>query len=510
MPIEAHSFELVRENEELVKEALNSGNLDQIIGTQLTVADGYVLCAMVDDFWKDWVREFPDYRQEPEVSGEVLLVGGLSAGFRGFLSQSGVAFALRSRSVLEKLGYGVSVLEAGEGISRRGTQHPLAFSVDTVRKYLEVHEIREPKRIPPKGDEHPEDLQFGYDFVHWYNSWVGPSLRNRYGRVVHSFDGTDLPVCFENENYEGSGVKRKDDELTRGYKLGLLKSYLDDAEVISAMELGPIQRHDVVLGRRLLLSTSVLKAGDMLVYDRGLICPMLLSDLKEVRGVDVIVPIREDMHLMKDAVAFADMLRSEAKHRGQSIWTPHPFREEEHIVLLKDLKESWDDCHVQINGALVRYKNKEGELEYVLFVCTDLKLTAVQILRTYQLRVEIEEDNRQLKRSWEILGFTSTSLVYILFHIVLTLAAYTLFVYYNGTREGRQFSKRTIQKAKREEEDDKNIRVILVAWGYFVILRPVELVLWILDVPEEAKKKLKGIIEPWVRDTSDLWPFEFR
>ena len=510
MPIEAHSFELVKESEEVVKAALNAGNLDQILGTELTVADGYVLCAMAETFWKDWVREFPDYRQGAEVGKEVLLVGGISAAFRGFLSQSGVAFALRSRSVLEKLGYGVGVLEAGAGISRRGTQQPLAFSVDAVRKYLEVQAAREPARILPKGDSHPEDLQSGYDFVHWFNHGVGPSLRNRYGRVVHGFDGTVIPVCFENENYEGSGVRRKDNEWARGYKLGLLKSYLDEAEVISGMELGPIQRHDVVLGRRLLLETPVLKKGDLLIYDRGLMCPLLLSDLKELRGVDVIVPVREDMHLLKDAVALAKVFEAEASQRGESIWNHHPFREGEQIVLLKDLRESWANCQVDINGALVRYRNKEGALEYVLFVSTDLTLTAAQILRTYQLRVEIEEDNRQIKRSWEILEFTATSLIYIVFHIVITLTAYTLFLYYNGTKTGRQFSKRTIQKAKREEEGDKNIRIILVACGHFVILRPVELVLWILDVPEEARKKLKGIIAPWIRDTSDLWPFEFR
>ncbi len=46
MPMVAESFKLIRQSEAVVKEALNSGVVDQILGTQLSVADGYVLCSM--------------------------------------------------------------------------------------------------------------------------------------------------------------------------------------------------------------------------------------------------------------------------------------------------------------------------------------------------------------------------------------------------------------------------------------------------------------------------------
>ena len=117
--------------------------------------------------------------------------------------------------------------------------------------------------------------------------------------------------------------------------------------------------------------------------------------------------------------------------------------------------------------------------------------------------------SKQVKCSWEGTLFSTTNLIYIVFHLLITLAAYSLFVYYNGTKAGKRFSQKTIQQAKREEGHPKNIRIILVAWGCFVILRPVELVWWLLHVPENAQQKLKQQIEPWVQDTSDLWPFEF-
>ena len=176
---------------------------------------------------------------------------------------------------------------------------------------------------------------------------------------------------------------------------------------------------------------------------------------------------------------------------------------------MRDLKAAWQGCEVELNGALVRWQKPDGSFEYLLFICSNLKLTAAQILLTYQLRVEIEEDNKQVKCSWEGTLFSTTNLIYIVFHLLITLAAYSLFVYYNGTKAGKRFSQKTIQQAKREEGHPKNIRIILVAWGCFVILRPVELVWWLLHVPENAQQKLKQQIEPWVQDTSDLWPFEF-
>ena len=148
---------------------------------------------------------------------------------------------------------------------------------------------------------------------------MGPGFRQRYGKVVHAFDGTKLPVCFENDRYEGSGILKEDDgTLVRGYKAGLLKSYLDEADVLTGVELGPIQRHDLVLAKRLLLSTPVLKPGDTLIYDRGLIDTTLLNALKKKRQVDVIVPIRSNMEVLKEAIAVSQLAEEQAPGKGKN------------------------------------------------------------------------------------------------------------------------------------------------------------------------------------------------
>ncbi len=83
MPMVAESFKLIRQSEAVVKEALNSGVVDLILGTQLSVADGYVLCSMKDGFLEEWLSHFPDPRQEKEISEKVILVGSLAAAFQG-------------------------------------------------------------------------------------------------------------------------------------------------------------------------------------------------------------------------------------------------------------------------------------------------------------------------------------------------------------------------------------------------------------------------------------------
>lgn len=508
MAMQAERFELLRQNQEEVEAALKQGEIDQVSGTQLTVADGYVLCALKAGLLEEWVQTFPDPRQEQEISTKVLLTGGLAAAFHGFFSQTGVPLALRSQALLEELGYGVEVLEPGVGISRRGTQMPLAFTPDAVRKYLrQVRETEPPLNVAD--DPHPEDVRVGHSFLEWYNWGVGPSLRNGYGAVVHSFDGTENPVCLENEHYEGSGVVKHDDgSVARGYKLGLLKSYLDQADVITGIALGPIQRHDRVLAQRLLLTTPVLQPGDLIIYDRGLLDGQLLSRLKQERQVDVIVPVKENMAILEEALRLAALQEEAAQRQGRSIWQLHPWRAGEEITRLEDLSHAWDTCAVPLNGALVRFRDKEQGWGYLLFVTTRLRLSAAQISKTYALRVEIEEDNKQVKCSWSLGQFTSTDQVAILFQIVTVLAAYSLFAYYNGTQAGRQFSHQTIQQAKRHEADSKNIRIILVARGCFVLLKPIQFGLWLLNIPELARIKLRQTFQEWAKDTSDLWPFE--
>lgn len=154
----------------------------------------------------------------------------------------------------------MKVLSSGEGISRRGTKEEALFNGDVIRKML--------YKIDPK------------ELVEWYNKEVGRAyLDFHQGRLFslidyrptfHILDCTDLEVNLENENYEGSGIVRRRKkvngkergEVIRGYKLGSLRSLLDDGGIITGIAFSAINVHDLELCRDLLMTTPMLRPGD--------------------------------------------------------------------------------------------------------------------------------------------------------------------------------------------------------------------------------------------------------
>ena len=74
----------------------------------------------------------------------------------------------------------------------------------------------------------------------------------------------------------------------------------------------------------------------------------------------------------------------------------------------------------------------------LVFATTDLTKSAREIVKTYELRPEIEEDYRQLKDFWQIEDFKSTQYNVICFHIVCVLFGYLFFQLYTMLPEGAQ------------------------------------------------------------------------
>ena len=64
---------------------------------------------------------------------------------------------------------------------------------------------------------------------------------------------------------------------------------------------------------------------------------------------------------------------------------------------------------------------KSMEKSPFVFMTTDTGRTARQIINTYELRPETEEDFRQMKDFWKLEDFKSTKYNYITYHIVMTL-----------------------------------------------------------------------------------------
>src|SRR6266581_4309711 len=121
--------------------------------------------------------------------------------------------------------------------------------------------------------------------------------------------------------YECSGVVKNDDgSRSRGYKLATLRTLLDHAGLITQVGLAPIQVHDLPLCRLFFATAPVLRAGDVLLEDRGFVDGDTITFLKRQRHVDVIVPLKSNMLSYKEAVQLAEL---------HDAWAPHPSRDQQ-------------------------------------------------------------------------------------------------------------------------------------------------------------------------------------
>ena len=111
------------------------------------------------------------------------------------------------------------------------------------------------------------------------------------------FDTTFLDVPEDNPNYElATHVKQKNDKEEEedhyGYKLGTI--HCEGFQV--RLWLGSNKVHDINVLREMAFSRKrLLKDGDLLIFDRGLVDGETISRLKKEKGTSVIFPLKKNM-----------------------------------------------------------------------------------------------------------------------------------------------------------------------------------------------------------------------
>ena len=101
--------------------------------------------------------------------------------------------------------------------------------------------------------------------------------------------------------------------------------------------------------------------------------------------------------------------------KEENVWEPNPKYEKQKITLVTNLGDYWESKEkefdipdVPINGCVIWYEDTNA---YAVIVTTDLTKSAKNIIDTYCLRPEIEEDYRQIKDFWRIEDFHTKLLV---------------------------------------------------------------------------------------------------
>src|SRR6266705_2569830 len=428
------SIKLWARDGEAVHQAIELGEIAHIETASKELTDEFLLFAIESGLLQTWAEAFPDPRCEPEIGMEVILPAHMAARFAGLYSMRKAGYVLRSARVLGALGYSAEVIEPAQGLSWRGTSDDKLFSGDVVRKLLVQMEqqadlsqttcllppqeprvavkVRERasrravKQAVDATDAEARAQLVAAQLVDWYNQSVGVSMvqyaRLGLGRRLHILDTTRVEVALETGTYECSGVVKNDDGTrSRGYKLATLRTLLDRTGLLTQMAMSAIQVHDIALCRPLLEEAPVLRAGDLLLEDRGFIDGATLSHLRRERRVDVIMPLKANMLATQEAIQLADMADR---------WESHPSRAEQSIALVRGVEHMWAECEVPLNACVIRFWNqKKKRTDHIVLVTTDLSLSAPWIVRHYEERPEIEQDYEQLKSGgWQLKKLSST------------------------------------------------------------------------------------------------------
>ncbi|MDQ3254838.1 MAG: transposase [Acidobacteriota bacterium] len=516
------SIKLLARNGEAVRHALELGEILHMETASEELTDEFLIFAIKSGLLKSWAEGFPDPRQWSEISIEVILAASIAARFARLYSLRKTGYVLRSARVLGELGYSVEVTQAGDGLSSRGTQDESLMSGDSIRKLLvkmeQRVEVDAPALTHVEAAPMTAPVQFGArrsrravkqvvneaeaevrarvvaaQLVAWYNRSVGlPMLeyaRLGSGRRLHILDATPIEVALETATYECSGVvKNEDGSSSRGYKLATLRTLLDTAGVLTQVQIGSLQTHDMELCRELLSTSQALRRGDLVLEDRGFLDGATLTHLKAQRGVDVIVPLKSNMHAYREAVAIAAM---------DAVWQPHPSRPAQQIAFVKGVEHVWAECGVPLNACVIRFYNKRKQAtDDIVLVTTDSTLTAEWIVRHYEERPEIEQDYQQLKSGgWQLQKLSTTRYSEIVFYILSVVTSYSLYQLFSNTHAGSRFAGQTRAAIEMEQLKTRRTHIIVYAGGYFELFETFSFVRLVLGLTTPVQERLRSWLD---------------
>lgn len=437
---------LCKYNQENILDKIRSGQLDAVALSTTNLIDDIILKINSCNIFNCLEKYIPDFRADnTTIPYKLIWASAIAAKMRVQTSLTDIPYALNDHKTLAELGYTL-IDDSGNlknGLMQEGS---LRFLLGKYDAELFIN---------------------GY--IYTIQKGILPLLNIEPN--IHILDCTDLEVNFKNSNYEMSGIShsKRDNKLTRGYKLATLRGIVKDVGLIEDIRFGSIQSHDLNLSEEMVRTSPVLKPGDILINDRGFMSRELMNFLKVERNVDTYIPLRKNMVAYQQAILSA---------KEQNIWKPHPnFKRKNQVVsLVEGMGMYWDsdtsENDVPINTCVVWDKQFDN---YFVFITTDITKSAKEIVRIYELRPEIEEDYRQLKDFWKIEDFKSTKLNMILFHIVCVLFGYLFYQLYILLPEGEKYLGKSLPVILKNYMPQVQPYVVLYAGYEFGVLTLFEL-----------------------------------
>lgn len=440
--------------------------LDNILET---IEDNYNIINIVNEVFPDKTSHIDSLKPA------IFILASISARLKQLSATSSVPLALTSVKIIEKLKLNLLERNGDGSYFSEGWLRNFILSFEETKLIIDCFNV------------------LFYEIINRLNK--RPKL--------HILDCTKIEVNLSNTNYENSSIALdKDNNRMRGYKVGVLRGCLPVGGIIEEICIDSANVHDLALTKEMLLNSKHLKKGDTLIADRGFIDLDLILALKE-RGINVIIPARNNMDIFTEAVSIA---------KESNKWEAHPERKEQQISLVKNL-DNWKkkEKSIELSASVVRIPksynfeysdtedlSQDNEYMYIVILSTNNELSARSIILTYSKRPEIEEDFRQLKEYWKLTDFKSTKYKFLVFYIMTMFSAYNFYQLYKNLDSGKKYKRTTLPVAVKQERNrfkPSEIKVIIVSGKYFAIYEFYETFELYDKFPEEIRTKFKNYIK---------------
>ncbi len=464
-------IKICKENKESILRRIYNGTFDNAVFSISNLVDNIILSMHKNGILGCLANKLPDKRaHNTTIPFELVMALSVAAKMKTNTSISDVPYAITDHRVLAELGYNI---------------------IDT-RKKLRTGMMTESSLRFLFGKYEAKEL------FKSYNEIVQEEIMAKldYKPNIHILDCTELSVKLDNENYEKSAITtNKYGDVDRGYKLASLRGIINDTGIIEEIEFGAMSIHDLELSRDMLKNTKVFNPGDILIEDRGFIDRDLINYLKTERKVDTYVPLKSNMNAYQIAIQIA---------QEENKWEPHPNRENQKISFVPNLKNYWwsdivksrkkydNNYDIEINSCVVWDTETDN---YFVFCTTDTTVNAKQIITTYELRPEIEEDYRQLKDFWKLQDFKSTKINMIALHIIMVLFGYLFFQIYTLMPEGEQYAHKSLPVILKNYQPTATPYLVFYADDEFGIFSISEIIKLYPSCNTVAQQRLLKVLE---------------